>query len=164
MAEPASSADPFIPDWLLLQRTVRFGETDAAGVMHFHQLLRWCHEAYEESLEKFGIHPTAIFPGPTYGPPEALPIVHCRADYWSPLVCGDSLVIELRPHRIDESRFELAYLFQRDQESVARGYTRHVAIDATNRKLCLVPANIERWLEASIPNCVLRSATPENIL
>jgi hypothetical protein len=34
-------------DWLLLCRTVRFGETDAAGVMHFHQLLRWCHEAYE---------------------------------------------------------------------------------------------------------------------
>ncbi|MFO0077298.1 MAG: 1,4-dihydroxy-2-naphthoyl-CoA hydrolase, partial [Cyanobacteriota bacterium] len=23
-------------DWLLLCRTVRFGETDAAGVMHFH--------------------------------------------------------------------------------------------------------------------------------
>ena len=26
-------------DWLLLCRTVRFGDTDAAGVMHFHQLL-----------------------------------------------------------------------------------------------------------------------------
>jgi hypothetical protein len=32
--------------------------------MHFHQLLRWCHEAYEESLEKFGIAATEIFPTP----------------------------------------------------------------------------------------------------
>ena len=43
----------------MLCRSVRFGETDAdqgaAGVMHFQQLLRWCHEAYEESLERFGL-------------------------------------------------------------------------------------------------------------
>ena len=32
------------PAWLELRRVVRFGDTDAAGVMHFHQLLRWCHE------------------------------------------------------------------------------------------------------------------------
>ena len=44
------------PDhWLQLERRVRFGDTDAAGVMHFHQLLRWCHEAWEESLERFGL-------------------------------------------------------------------------------------------------------------
>ncbi|MGA0279943.1 MAG: thioesterase family protein, partial [Vulcanococcus sp.] len=42
--------------WLMLCRSVRFGETDAAGVMHFQQLLRWCHEAYEESLERFGLN------------------------------------------------------------------------------------------------------------
>ena len=34
-------------NWLRLERTVRFGDTDAAGVIQFHQLLRWCHEAYE---------------------------------------------------------------------------------------------------------------------
>jgi 1,4-dihydroxy-2-naphthoyl-CoA hydrolase len=46
-----------------LERRVRFGDTDAAGVMHFHQLLRWCHEAWEESLERFGIAAAAVFPG-----------------------------------------------------------------------------------------------------
>ena len=35
------------PAWLQLHRKVRFGDTDAAGVMHFHQLLRWSHEAWE---------------------------------------------------------------------------------------------------------------------
>lgn len=50
--------------WLILCRSVRFGETDGAGVMHFQQLLRWCHEAYEESLERFGLNAAEIFPTP----------------------------------------------------------------------------------------------------
>ena len=45
------------PTWLQLHRVVRFGDTDAAGVMHFHQLLRWCHEAWEESLEARALPP-----------------------------------------------------------------------------------------------------------
>ena len=47
-------------DWLQLERRVRFGDTDAAGVMHFHQLLRWCHEAWEESLQRYGIHAGSV--------------------------------------------------------------------------------------------------------
>ena len=76
-------------DWLLLCRTVRFGDTDAAGVMHFHQLLRWCHEAYVESLERFGIPAAEIFLRPGNIPAVALPIVHCEADYLRPLPSGD---------------------------------------------------------------------------
>ena len=51
-------------DWLLLCRTVRFGDTDAAGVVHFAQLLHWCHQAYEESLERFGVAAAEVFPTP----------------------------------------------------------------------------------------------------
>ena len=51
------------PTWLQVHRVVRFGDTDAAGVMHFHQLLRWCHEAWEESLEAQGSAAEAVFPG-----------------------------------------------------------------------------------------------------
>ena len=50
-------------EWLFLKRIVRFGDTDAAGVIHFHQLLRWCHEAWEESLELYGLPTNTVFPG-----------------------------------------------------------------------------------------------------
>jgi len=122
MPAPLSAACP----WLQLQRTVRFGDTDAAGVMHFHQLLRWCHEAYEESLQRFGIAPAALFPTPQHRPEVALPIVHCRP-----------------------SGFEVAYRFDLDGEEVARGLTRHLAINATNRQRCPLPDAIQRWLEAA---------------
>jgi len=138
-------------DWLLLCRTVRFGDTDAAGVMHFHQLLRWCHEAYEESLERFGIPVAQVFPCPGVEPPlaVALPIVHCSADFLRPLRVGDALAIALSPVRLDPNAFEVSYRFASAGEPVARGLTRHLAITIADRRRCPIPEPIARWLEAS---------------
>jgi hypothetical protein len=95
---------PLVPStWLQLQRSVRFGDTDAAGVMHFHQLLRWCHEAYEESLERFGLPAASVFPRPAWAgdsPGVALPIVYCQAEFHRPLLTGDQLLISLRPEAL----------------------------------------------------------------
>ena len=135
--------------WLNLERTVRFGDTDAAGVMHFPRLLHWCHEAYEESLERFGLAAAEIFPVPGTSLSVALPVVHCSADYLAPLVCGDRIGIRLTPHRLDPGGFELRYGFRRDEGEVARGLTRHLAIDPSSRRRCPLPDPIQRWLEAS---------------
>jgi 1,4-dihydroxy-2-naphthoyl-CoA hydrolase len=148
-------------NWLLLHRTVRFGDTDAAGVMHFHQLLRWCHEAYEESLEAFGVAPASVFPmaaadrpAGLEAPAVALPIVHCSADFRRPLVCGDPLVIELEPVRLDPGSFEVRYRFQRvrtgeEPVDAALGLTRHLAIEPASRLRCSLPDPVQRWLEAA---------------
>jgi len=133
--------------------------------MHFHQLLRWCHEAYEESLERFGIPPEAIFPRPIWPeerpwasgagssenaePQVALPIVHCSADYMRPLRVGDPLAIALEPKRLNQGQFEVIYTFHRQDIKVARGLTRHLAITAADRHRCALPTPIQRWLEAS---------------
>jgi len=135
--------------WLQLRRKVRFGDTDAAGVMHFHQLLRWCHEAYEESLERFGIAADELFPTPGKTPPIVLPIVHCRADFRRPLVCGDPLAIQLEPQRIDPGCFQIRYLFRSANQEVAEGLSRHLAIEVASRRRCALPEPIARWLEAS---------------
>lgn len=140
-------ADPSA--WLLLCRTVRFGDTDAAGVMHFHQLLRWCHEAYEDSLERFGVAAGDVFPTPAAMPEVALPIIHCSADFLAPLVCGDPLAIQLEPLRLDPGCFEVRYSFRSSERDVARGLTRHLAIRSDNRSRCPLPAPINRWLEAA---------------
>ena len=126
--------------WLQLQRSVRFGDTDAAGVMHYHQLLRWCHEADEEGLERFGLPAAAVCPWPGWAgnsPDVAKPIVHCKADYFRPLVCGDALTIQLWPHRLDIDSFRVVYEFSncgsqsRRNEIMARGLTQHRAIKTT---------------------------------
>lgn len=136
-------------DWLLLCRTVRFADTDAAGVVHFAAVLHWCHQAYEESLERFGLSAASLFPTPGLSLEVALPIVHCHADYLRPLVCGDPLAIQLEPQRLDPSCFEVRYRLRRGSEPVAEALTRHLAIRTATRQRCPLPEPIQRWLEAS---------------
>ena len=136
-------------DFLLLCRSVRFGDTDAAGVMHFHQLLRWCHEAYEESTEIFGIDANELFPRPGLELELLLPIVHCSADYLAPLSCGDPLAIALVPKGLNAHSFEVSYSFSSRGEAVAVGLTRHFCLQASNRLRAPLPASISRWIAAS---------------
>ena len=135
--------------WLEIHRRVHFGDTDAAGVVHFAQLLRWCHEAYEESLERFGVVAAEVFPTPSSMLQVALPIVHCNADYFRPLVCGDPITIRLQPVRLDPGSFEVRYGFSSSDQAVAQGLTRHLAIENPSRRRCTLPTAINRWLEAS---------------
>ena len=127
---------------------MRFGDTDAAGVMHFHQLLRWCHEAYEESLERFGMPSAEIFPAPGHQLKLLLPITHCSADYLAPLVCGDPLAIALQPLQLDPTAFEVSYRFSSDGKPVAQGLTRHQCISSVERRKAPLPDAVQRWLDA----------------
>nr|YP_009530587.1 hypothetical protein PMNZ_332 [Paulinella micropora]AXY63276.1 hypothetical protein PMNZ_332 [Paulinella micropora] len=138
----------------VVKRTVRFGDTDAAGVMHFHKILPWCHEAYEESLEYFGIQSTQLFPQPIAvkdnnldWPPILLPIVHCSADYRVPLVCGDNVTIELTSKIVSLESFEVHYNFVCKESTVAQAKTRHLAIQTINRQRCCLPAFIYDWAD-----------------
>jgi 1,4-dihydroxy-2-naphthoyl-CoA hydrolase len=138
--------------WLQLQRNVRFGETDAAGVMHFHELFRWCHEAWEESLTRYGIATATIFPGcrdTSRVPTVALPVVHCEADFQRPVHGGDDLRILLEPQRLNPGSFEVKYRFQLEDADVARGLIRQLAIESESRERCALPEPIDLWLEAS---------------
>jgi 1,4-dihydroxy-2-naphthoyl-CoA hydrolase len=83
-------------------------------------------------------------------PEIALPIVHCSADYFQPLVCGDPLAIALEPQRLDHGCFEVRYRFSSNGAPVAEGLTRHLAISSSSeRGRRELPAAINRWLEAS---------------
>ena len=104
-------------EWLFLKRTVRFGETDAAGMVHFLELFRWCHETWEASLEKYGVVLQEIFPTNqliTNQLDVALPVVHCEADYFQPLYVGDTINIELNPEKINDFSFALRFTFKKN--------------------------------------------------
>mgnify|MGYP001420974124 CR=1 FL=1 len=140
-------------EWLFLERTVRFGETDAAGVVHFLQLFKWCHEAWEESLEKYGIVLKDIFPTTqilTSQLEVSLPVVHCEANYFKPLYVGDFLNIELYPEKTDESSFLLRFKFQKNGEQISTTQIKHVSINPITRQKCLLSKQINLWLEESV--------------
>ena len=140
-------------EWLCLERTVRFGETDAAGVVHFLQLFRWCHEAWEESLEKYGIFLQDIFPTTQIYTSQldvALPVVHCDANYFKPLYVGDFINIELYPEKLNDSSLILRFIFKKDGEQIAISNIKHVSINPITRKKCFLSKSINEWLEESV--------------
>ncbi|KGG13199.1 MULTISPECIES: acyl-CoA thioesterase [Prochlorococcus] len=140
-------------DWLHLKRVVRFGETDSAGVVHFYQIFRWCHEAWEESLNRFGVNASEIFPNildKTHEPLIAIPVVHCSADFWKPLRTGDNIELELLPKTITLGRFQILTKFKRGSEYVAEGLVHHQAINSRTRVSCELSGPIKAWLEASV--------------
>ena len=134
-----------------MKRIVRFGDIDAAGVIHFHNLFRWCHEAWEESMENFGLKAIDIFPSSTKIDSSfsiALPIVHCEADFFAPIVIGDELDIQILPMKLNAGSCQIQYNFQRGSQNVAVALLRHRSIDFKDRNLCDLPESVDRWIEA----------------
>ena len=138
--------------WLHLKRTVRFGETDSAGVVHFLNLFRWCHEAWEESLEKYGVLLTDIFPTSQINTGQldvALPVVHCEANYFKPLYVGDYVNIEIYPEKINDFSFFLRFKFKKNGEQIGMINLKHVSINPITREKCLLSKEINLWLKNS---------------
>ncbi|WP_353929515.1 thioesterase family protein [Okeanomitos corallinicola TIOX110] len=127
------------------QRTVRFPDTDAAGVVYFANSLSICHEAYEESLRQSGINIKTFFTHPSV----AFPIVHANVDFLRPMYCGDDLMISLIPQKISVDKFNIAYEITVNEVMVAKAMTRHVCIDVNSRSKQELPDEIIFWLETN---------------
>ena len=120
--------------------------------MHFYQLFKWCHEAWEESLEKYGIALKDIFPTNEINTSQldvALPVVHCEANYFQPLYVGDTINIELNPEKINECLFVLRFKFKKNGEQIGTTNIRHVSINPITREKCSLSKQIDLWLNES---------------
>ena len=129
----------------IYKRTVRFRDTDAAGVVYFANVLAMCHEACEESLAASGINLKAFFSNPEV----VIPVVHASVDFLRPMFCGDHLLIHLMTTLHSCNEFEITYevLAAEANKIVAKANTRHVCINPSSRARKELPAEIIRWLQ-----------------
>lgn len=129
----------------IYHRTIRFQDTDAAGVVYFANTLAMCHEAYEESLMASGIQAQQFFGDRAI----ALPIVRATVDYFRPAFCGDRHEIRLSPALQSDHKFEIHYEI-RDREDrerlVSQAMTHHVCINPVNRQRQSLPQEVLDWL------------------
>jgi 1,4-dihydroxy-2-naphthoyl-CoA hydrolase len=125
-------------------RTIRFSDTDAAGVVYFANVLSICHEAYEASLAASGIHLQSFF----HNGAVAIPIIHASVDFLRPMFCGDSVMILLTPQPLSEHKFEIAYqmIAALSEQPLAKAMTRHVCIAPSTRKKIKLPDELAQWL------------------
>jgi 1,4-dihydroxy-2-naphthoyl-CoA hydrolase len=128
------------------QRTVRFQDTDAAGVVYFANILTICHEAYEASLAASGIDLKQFFRDAEM----AVPITHAHVDFFRPLYCGDRLTISVMPKQMSDSEFEIDYeIFLEEQlnKAASKAQTRHVCINPSIRSRTTLSPKLNEWLQ-----------------
>jgi 1,4-dihydroxy-2-naphthoyl-CoA hydrolase len=128
------------------QRTIRFQDTDAAGVVYFANTLAMCHEAYEASLIAAGIEVRQFFKAGAI----AVPIVHAEADYLRPAFCGDRHEIRLTPMLQSDHAFEIQYVIyatDHPERLISKALTRHLCINPTNRQRQPLPQAVLDWLD-----------------
>ena len=127
------------------QRTVRFADTDAAGVVFFANYLAICHEAYEESLAVAGIDLAAFFQSTGV----VVPIAISSAEYLRPLRPGEKLRITVAPETISENSFAVNFeiiKLKPVEKLAARIRTEHVATSPAKRERVPLPADLARWV------------------
>ena len=144
-------------NWLLLEKKVKFGDCDSAGVIHFHNLLRWAHESWEESLEIYGINLKEIFPSMKNDTKKIFPIINCEANFLYPIELGDKLKINILPKKINNHIFEVNISFYKDTIIVAKTKVIHCVLDSVDRKKVDLPESLELWIEASNINSKIES-------
>ncbi len=144
-------------NWLILKRKVRFGDCDSAGVIHFHNLLRWAHESWEESIDIYGIPHQEIFPNANSHKNKIIcPIVNCEANFLSPIKMGDLLSIKIFPKKINNHLFQVNTFFLKDEIKVAEGKIIHCSLDVDSKLKVKLSDQLERWIEASNINTNLK--------
>ncbi len=127
-------------------RTIRFADTDAAGVVYFANYLSICHEAYEESLAAAGIALPAFFGAERV----LIPIARSSAEYLRPLACGDRITVTVAPARLGPDSFAIAYEVRRagpPEKLAARVRTEHVCISGQSRERQPLPPALADWIQ-----------------
>ena len=143
-------------NWLNLKKKVRFGDCDSANVIHFHNLLKWSHEAWEESMNQYGIPLNEIFPDGVSQEKSALPIINCEAKFFRPINCGDLLSIQICPQKINNNLFKVKTLFFKDSIIVAESIIIHCSINPNTRVKTNLSEDLEKWIEASNLNNLVK--------
>ncbi|ACB76089.1 acyl-CoA thioesterase [Opitutus terrae] len=128
-------------------RTIRFADTDAAGVVFFANFFALCHEAYEEALAAGGIDLARFFADTG----TIVPIAKSEAEYLRPLRPGERVRVTLSPERLGENSFAIRYEVFRagpPEKLAARVRTEHVSTSPEKRTRVPLPPALARWVDA----------------
>ena len=130
-----------MPFRFFTELTVRFAETDAAGVAHHSAYLVWFEAARVAYLAEHA------------GGYQALrdegiesPVVEINVRYFAPARFDDKLRIHARIFDLRGARFRCQYLVERDGERLAEGSSLHALVDSGTFR----PTRMPSWLKEAI--------------
>jgi 1,4-dihydroxy-2-naphthoyl-CoA hydrolase len=130
------------------ERTARFADSDAAGIVFFANYLVFCHEAYEESLAAAGIGLQEFFQSTGV----MVPIARSEVDYLRPISPGEKIRVTLHAELLAEHSFALhceIFKVGPPEKIAARVRTEHVTTSMAKRERVPLPAQLAAWVKAT---------------
>jgi 1,4-dihydroxy-2-naphthoyl-CoA hydrolase len=122
---------------------INFFDTDPGGVIFYSNLLKFAHVGYEELFNSFDLYHKYFLEGEFI-----IPIIHAEADYLKPIRAGDQIKIMIELTRLENSSFELSYVFKNAQnETAAKARTVHVMVNKNSFKKTDIPEDLKFQLE-----------------
>lgn len=114
---------------------VRFGETDAAGIVYYPTFFTWFSLGTDALLRKDGETLRDAEGGPLW----PLPTVNCGATFSAPLFYDDEIVVRSTVAEIGSRSFKVEHVISRNEREVARGFEVRVYVRRDANRLSAVP-------------------------
>jgi 4-hydroxybenzoyl-CoA thioesterase len=118
--------------------TVRFGETDPAGLVYYPNIFHYFHIALEEFFAaRCGISYQKLLADERIG----FPTVKAQTEFLAPFIYGDEVDVEISVSKIGTSSATFEYSARRatDQKLCARSTQVHVAMNLDTRRPLPIP-------------------------
>ena len=148
--EPADAADGSEADFGStstdghpVRLRVRYGETDQMGVAYYANYLDWFTEGRTETMRAHGVPYRELEASGIY-----LPVREVYCEYLHPVRYDEQLTVYTRITRLTPVRLDFDYVIAAEvtaEKPRARGWTRHVFMDAKGRPFNLRKRHPDVW-------------------
>jgi 1,4-dihydroxy-2-naphthoyl-CoA hydrolase len=126
-------------------RTIRFQDADAAGIIFYPRVLEMFHDVYVAFLAFAGAPLPEVLRTGTW----IAPVRHAEADYFKPLRFGDPVVVEICRAHLSETEATLGYRIARSEngEVCVVGQVVHTFVDRATFKRTPIPEPVRLALQ-----------------
>lgn len=97
---------------------VRFGDTDAAGIVFYPNFYKWMDEATHEFISNSGIKSERLFKEMNIN----VPLLEAKCKFIKPLFFEDIVTIKSEITELHKKVLKITHLFYRNNECIAEGY------------------------------------------
>jgi 4-hydroxybenzoyl-CoA thioesterase len=97
---------------------VRWGDTDAAGIVFYPNFYKWMDEATHEYLTTIGFPSSKMFAEQKMG----TPLLEANCQFKRPLFFEDNVVVHGSVIELHNKVFKISHVFVRGEQTVAEGF------------------------------------------
>lgn len=114
---------------------VRWGETDAAGIVFYPSFYGWMDEASHHYFTEIGYPTTKLFENEKIG----IPLVEAKCVFKAPLLFGDKVTVASTVSEVRNKVIIINHTFLKDEQTIAEGMEIRAWVELNSSKMKAIP-------------------------